>query len=135
MAWWEDEYDDEAEREAVALEREAEREAEEQERERARGAHFDAELDAYQAAQRREEEHRPREAAVEEFETTQAEADALDTYVLRCVICGKKVTGPQWREAIGPGHIYSDAGRREFSRTGICEWCFDKATDDMEALR
>lgn len=27
------------------------------------------------------------------------------------------------------GHIYSEAGKKEFNITGFCEWCFDEVTD------
>lgn len=133
MSWWDGEYDlTEDEYEAIAREREAEQQARYEANERAREAKFDAELEAYQAAKVWIQESRPREDVLAEFTATQAEADALASYTLRCVICQHKVTGPQYREAVGPGHIYSDAGRREFSMTGLCEWCFDQATDTEE---
>jgi hypothetical protein len=95
---------------------------------------FDYAIERAQQEERLADESRPKAEVLAEFHELQRAAESEDNYQLRCIFCKKKVTGPRYREAVGEGHIYSDAGRREFSITGICEWCFDKVTlpDDEE---
>lgn len=35
-------------------------------------------------------------------------------------------------EALIPGHVYSEAGLREFRISGYCEWCFDRFTREVD---
>lgn len=46
----------------------------------------------------------------------------------QCIIWLGELEGP----ALGKGHIYSEMGLREIRITGLCEWCFDKITEEPE---
>lgn len=46
--------------------------------------------------------------------------------------CGSYLVYLPYTHAIAPGHIYSDAGVREVSITGMCEFCFDEVTAEPE---
>lgn len=54
----------------------------------------------------------------------------LPTCVPPTLGCGQVVFWVEGNEALTQGHIYSRAGRREFSMTGMCEWCFDQIMKD-----
>lgn len=50
-----------------------------------------------------------------------------------CIFCGQPfnyVVLPQ--ETYKPGDIYSAAGMREASISGLCEYCFDRITLEFE---
>lgn len=50
-----------------------------------------------------------------------------------CALCRAHVIFIEYDRALVPGHIYSDAGAREFrNNTGWCEFCFDNATQPLE---
>jgi len=53
-----------------------------------------------------------------------------DGYDLRCINCKKTIVIAYHYEAVAEGHTYSDAGEREVSLTRLCEFCFDKITED-----
>jgi hypothetical protein len=85
-------------------------------------------IEAAQRAEVQADRSRPEKEALVEFQQSQKEAEGNGNYFLRCMNCKKKVTGPRFRKALGEGHIYSDEGRREFSMSGLCEFCFDRIT-------
>lgn len=80
----------------------------------------------------RKMESQPYENAMVQYQQLIAEAEANERYQNRCTFCKKKVVYIPFREAVGEGHIYSDAGRDEFGITRLCEWCFDKVTKEPE---
>lgn len=47
----------------------------------------------------------------------------------KCVRCGMGTFYITYEFATGMGHIYSEAGAREYKITGLCEWCFDEICD------
>lgn len=65
---------------------------------------------------------------LEQVNELKRRADSDGSYNLRCRHCGEKVVFLEGREALAKGHIYSQAGRREYSITTMCEWCFDEVT-------
>jgi hypothetical protein len=50
-----------------------------------------------------------------------------------CISCNSAIYVKYAQKAEGPGHIYSVAGENEYTITGLCEHCFDKAFDDTVA--
>ena len=46
-----------------------------------------------------------------------------------CISCNTAIYVKYAQKAEGPGHIYSHAGKDEYSLSGLCEYCFDKAFD------
>lgn len=58
-------------------------------------------------------------------------AEAREDYVLRC-FKGEKVFFNAGEYAVLPGHIYSEAGRREFSISNCCEYHFDQMFDEQQ---
>ena len=50
-----------------------------------------------------------------------------------CISCNVPIYIQRDSQAKGPGHIYSQAGEDEYSLSGLCEYCFDKAFDDTVA--
>lgn len=56
------------------------------------------------------------------------EANANPSYTLTCRNCKHKVIYVEYVKALAKGHIYSDAGRKEFGITQFCEFCFDEFT-------
>lgn len=46
----------------------------------------------------------------------------------RCILCGQGVFYIPHSEGVRKGHIYSEAGAREFRISSSCEFCFDQAT-------
>jgi len=59
-----------------------------------------------------------------------AEADPL--YKMTCIIGKEKVFFVEHTRSLIPGHIYSRAGMREVSITGMCEYHFDEMCQDDE---
>jgi hypothetical protein len=58
----------------------------------------------------------------------QTKAQAQDKNV--CISCNQPIY-IQWdSKAQGPGRVYSSAGEKEYSLSGLCEYCFDKVFDD-----
>lgn len=52
-----------------------------------------------------------------------------------CINCGHEVFWEKSRRGKRPGHIYSEAGLKEYKISGMCEYCFDKlmeVEDDEE---
>lgn len=45
-----------------------------------------------------------------------------------CLFCNQTVYFKLDTEARSKGHIYSEAGKREFRISGVCEACFDEVT-------
>lgn len=45
-----------------------------------------------------------------------------------CISCSKIPNYLEMDRALEPGHIYSQAGIREFEISQLCEYCFDEAT-------
>lgn len=54
--------------------------------------------------------------------------DARTSHQTWCLVCKQETFFERHGQALRPGHIYSDAGRREFEISHTCEWCFDRAT-------
>jgi hypothetical protein len=50
--------------------------------------------------------------------------------VNKCISCNQYIYIRRDSQAEGPGHIYSQAGKDEYSLSGLCEYCFDKVFDD-----
>ena len=50
--------------------------------------------------------------------------------VNKCISCNQYIYIRRDSQAEGPGHIYSQAGKDEYSLSGLCEYCFDKAFDE-----
>ena len=50
----------------------------------------------------------------------------------RCVNCNEEVYFEEAENAEKQGHIYSLLGRKEFSITQLCEFCFDEITNAFE---
>lgn len=46
-----------------------------------------------------------------------------------CINCGHEIFWEKSRRSTRPGHIYSEAGLREYKISGMCEYCFDKLTE------
>ena len=61
----------------------------------------------------------------------QTKQQAQDKIV--CISCNAPIYIQRDSKAQGPGHIYSQAGENEYSLSGLCEYCFDKAFDDAIA--
>ena len=61
----------------------------------------------------------------------QTKKQAQDKIV--CISCNAPIYVQRDSKAQGPGHIYSQAGKDEYSLSGLCEYCFDKAFDDTVA--
>ena len=53
--------------------------------------------------------------------------------VNKCISCNQYIYIRRDSQAEGPGHIYSQAGKDEYSISGLCEHCFDKVFDDTVA--
>lgn len=47
-----------------------------------------------------------------------------------CVSCRSLICSTNSREENTPGGVYSDAGRREYCQSGMCEFCFDLLDED-----
>jgi hypothetical protein len=45
---------------------------------------------------------------------------------LHCIQCQWVIVFWPYGRALCPGHVYSEAGRREVAITYLCEWCFDE---------
>ena len=75
-------------------------------------------------------EHKDYENAVQL--KTKADSDA--EYALFCIEePAHKVFFYDTDKALMPGHIYSQAGEKEYTMSGFCEYCFDAAfTEDGE---
>lgn len=58
----------------------------------------------------------------------QTKAQAQDKIV--CISCNQPIYIQRDSKAQGPGHVYSSAGEKEYSISGLCEYCFDKVFDD-----
>lgn len=50
-----------------------------------------------------------------------------------CISCNQPIYSQRDSKASGPGHIYSASGEKEYSISGLCEYCFDKVFDDTIA--
>jgi hypothetical protein len=50
----------------------------------------------------------------------------------RCDHCKQPVVWFPYRRALTEGHIYSEAGRREFGMSRLCEFDFDRIMADPE---
>lgn len=61
----------------------------------------------------------------------QTKQQAQDKIV--CISCNAPIYIQRDSKAQGLGHIYSQAGENEYSLSGLCEYCFDKAFDDAIA--
>jgi len=70
---------------------------------------------------------------IRECEAMRDLAEKDESYTSRC-IKGEKAFYVEDTEARIPGHIYSDAGRREFGISRCCEFHFDEMfpADDEE---
>jgi hypothetical protein len=70
-------------------------------------------------------------SAVFEMKVRVREDDAVSR---RCATaplgCGEKLFFLEGDYAVTQGHVYSHAGLKEISITGICEWCFDQIMKD-----
>jgi hypothetical protein len=74
----------------------------------------------------------PEDEARALFEQWRAEAQAgAGVSYARC-IDGEAVVHLPYGHALGPGHIYSEAGIREFKITRICEFHFDQWTAEPD---
>lgn len=62
----------------------------------------------------------------------QTKQQAQDKFV--CISCNQPIYIQRDSKAKGPGHIYSSAGENEYSLSGLCEYCFDKAFSDIPAI-
>jgi hypothetical protein len=73
------------------------------------------------------------EAALVKYQHMKDELDAGRAHSARC-LNGEQVMYFPADKAYGPGHIYSEAGVREFRISGCCEACFDDmfAPDEKE---
>lgn len=55
---------------------------------------------------------------------------------MKCTSCSERIYWSEGKRAKAKGHVYSEAGRREVKITGMCEWCFDLATNpDEQSMR
>lgn len=53
-------------------------------------------------------------------------------YDSTCIRCKELVILLPHNEAVGEGHIYSEAGINEYQITRLCEYCFDDITVEDE---
>lgn len=51
-----------------------------------------------------------------------------------CISCKKPIFYSADGKAEKEGHIYSCAGQNEYRITALCEYCFDKACDGLDAI-
>ena len=51
----------------------------------------------------------------------------------RCISCNQPIYYSDDSADVKPGCIYSKAGEHEYSLSGLCEYCFDKAFDEAIA--
>lgn len=84
-------------------------------------------------------ENVPVEERIERVKYLKEQAAKDENHTLKCSVCGEKVVYVEDTEAREEGHIYSGAGRREYSMTRMCEHCFDRITkppdeDDWDEL-
>lgn len=61
----------------------------------------------------------------------QTKQQAQDKIV--CISCNQPIYYSDDGANVKPGCIYSQAGKDEYSISGLCEYCFDKAFDDAIA--
>lgn len=83
-----------------------------------------------------EEEKIPSSATLQQFQNNlargffgQTKMEAQNT--AKCISCYTPIFVKYTRKAEKPGHIYSVAGENEYNITGLCEYCFDKAFNNI----
>lgn len=95
---------------------------------------FDEALEAQVEAMRLDAERKmremPRNEAMERARELAALAAESDSP--KCFIGGERVFHLPYSHALVPGHIYSDAGKREFVISQCCEYHFDEAFPDED---
>ena len=67
-----------------------------------------------------------------EFEQFERHMERLRAAEGICVICREESFFEQGTKAQRPGHIYSEAGLKEFKISQCCEYCFDGMFENEE---
>lgn len=67
-----------------------------------------------------------------EDEALRLAAEAKLSNSRRCINCNQRVFYMEGYHAVMAGHIYSPSGLREMDISGLCEYCFDRITQEVE---
>ena len=67
-----------------------------------------------------------------EDEALRLAAEAKLSDIDRCINCGQRVFYLEGDYGVMAGHIYSRLGRKEMNISSLCEYCFDRITQEVE---
>ena len=89
-------------------------------------------LDSYSTPEERDADIERYRKDIELLDKDNREDDDQTTEPLPRCRRGEIAWFASWTEALAEGHIYSEAGLREFGISGLCEYHFDKITKGLD---